>query len=95
MEIEDSLMVGEQCPLHPKLRAGIRRDLAAWAPRSITQHAMAEAAKGLQHLIERYNTDIHSTIKAEPLEVWEGEETNKQDTQALAKMGEILGCSEI
>ena len=39
---------------------------------------MAEAVKGLQHLIERYNTDIHSTIKAEPLEVWEGEETNKQ-----------------
>jgi hypothetical protein len=39
---------------------------------------MAEAVKGLQQMMERYNSDIHSTIKAEPAEVWEGEDKNHQ-----------------
>ena len=39
---------------------------------------MAEAVKGLQQMMERYNKDLHSTIKAEPAEVWEGEDKNHQ-----------------
>ena len=34
------------CSLHPKLRAGLRRDLSAWAPRSITRHALDVSATG-------------------------------------------------
>jgi hypothetical protein len=40
---------------------------------------MSEAVQGLQQMVTSYNTDLHSTIKAEPLEVWEGERKNKQE----------------
>jgi len=39
---------------------------------------MFEAVKDLQQMIESYNTDIHSTILAEPLDVWAGKAKNKQ-----------------
>ena len=39
---------------------------------------MAEVVSGWQRIITGYNTDIHSTIQAEPLEVWEGEAKSKQ-----------------
>eukprot|EP01048_Picozoa_sp_COSAG05_P002912 COSAG05_NODE_127_length_17241_cov_7.514817_15_plen_193_part_00 len=38
---------------------------------------MSEAVNDLQFMIKSYNEDLHSTIKAEPLEVWEGTDTNK------------------
>ena len=40
---------------------------------------MFETAQSLQKMIESYNTDLHRTIKAEPLEVWEGERKNQQE----------------
>ena len=40
--------------------------------------SMNEAVQGLQKMIKSYNTDLHRTIKAEPLDVWEGKDENKQ-----------------
>ena len=39
---------------------------------------MSDAVQGLQKMVESYNTDIHSTIKAEPLEVWEIQKHRKK-----------------
>ena len=42
---------------------------------------MFEAVQGLQRMITSYNTDVHSTIMAEPLDVWAGKAKNKQKMQ--------------
>ena len=39
---------------------------------------MNEIVQNLQTLIDTYNTDIHGTILAEPLDVWAGKAKNKQ-----------------